>query len=124
MGSLICMARYCFLGHVDPANLEEYRVRHAEVWPELLVALRDADWRNYSLFLRPDGLLIGYAESDDLDAAQRRVAETAVNARWQAEMARLFGTEGAPDEAWEFVPEVFNLEVQLERAGEAVLSVR
>ena len=113
------MARYCFLGHVDPANLEEYRARHADVWPELLVALRDADWRNYSLFLRPDGLLIGYAESDDLDEAQRRVAATAVNARWQAEMARLFGAEGAPDEAWEFVPEVFNLEGQLARAGEA-----
>ena len=52
------MARYCLLGHVDPAKLDEYRVRHAAVWPELLVALRDAGWRNYSLFLRPDGLLI------------------------------------------------------------------
>jgi L-rhamnose mutarotase len=107
------MARYCFLGHVAPENLPEYRRRHAAVWPELLVALRDAGWRNYSLFLREDGLLVGYAEADDLDEAQRRVAATAVNARWQAEMATLFSTEGAPDEAWEFLPEVFNLEEQL-----------
>ncbi len=70
------MARYCLLGHVDPAKLEEYKARHAAVWPELLAALRDAGWRNYSLFLRPDGLLIGYCEADDLDAAQRRVAAT------------------------------------------------
>lgn len=107
------MARYCLLGHVDPTRLEEYRERHAAVWPELLVALRDAGWRNYSLFLRPDGLLIGYAEADDLDEAQRRVAATEVNVRWQAEMSRLFASEGAPDEAWELVPEVFNLEDQL-----------
>ena len=107
------MARYCLLGHVDSAKLDEYRARHAAVWPELLVALRDAGWRNYSLFLRPDGLLIGYCESDDLDAAQERVAATEINAKWQAEMARLFASEGAPDESWERVEEVFNLEDQL-----------
>jgi len=111
------MARYCLLGHVDPAKLDEYKGRHAAVWPELLMALRDAGWRNYSLFLRPDGLLIGYCESDDLDAAQEQVAATEINAKWQAEMARLFAGEGAPDEAWERIEEVFNLEDQLAAAG-------
>ena len=76
-------------------------------------------WRNYSLFLRDDGLLIGYAEADDLANAQERVARTEVNARWQAAMAELFQTEGAPDEAWEIIPEVFNLENQLRQAGRA-----
>ena len=111
------MARYCLLGHVDPSRLDEYKARHAAVWPELLVALRDAGWRNYSLFLRPDGLLIGYCESDDLDAAQEKVAATEINATWQAEMARLFAGEGAPDEAWERIEEVFNLEDQLVASG-------
>ena len=60
------MPRYCLLGHVDPDRLDEYREAHRAVWPELLQALRDAGWRNYSLFLREDGLLIGYAEADDL----------------------------------------------------------
>jgi hypothetical protein len=32
-------------------------------------------------------------------------------------MAELFQTEGAPDEAWETIPEVFNLEDQLQAAG-------
>jgi len=112
------VARYCLLGHVDPTRLDDYRAAHAAVWPELLVALRDAGWHNYSLFLRPDGLLIGYVESDDLDLAQARVAATEVNTRWQAEMARLFASEGAPDESWEFLEEVFNLEDQLAAAGE------
>jgi L-rhamnose mutarotase len=111
------MPRYGLLGHVDPNRLDEYREAHSAVWPELLEALRDAGWRNYSLFLRDDGLLIGYAEADDLALAQERVARTEVNARWQAAMAQLFQTKGAPDEAWEIVPEVFNLEDQLQAAG-------
>ena len=111
------MARYCLLGHVDAAKLEEYRRRHAAVWPELLVALRDAGWRNYSLFLRPDGLLIGYCEADDLDLVFDDAAATEINAKWQAEMSRLFASEGAPDEAWERLEEVFNLEDQLAASG-------
>jgi L-rhamnose mutarotase len=107
------MPRYCLLGHVDSSRLQEYREAHRAVWPELLEALQDAGWRNYSLFLHDDGLLIGYAEADDLAIAQERVARTEVNARWQAAMAELFQSEGAPDEAWEIVPEVFNLEDQL-----------
>ena len=112
------MPRYCLLGHVDPNRLDQYREAHRAVWPELLDALRDAGWRNYSLFLRDDGLLIGYAEADDLGVAQELVARTEVNARWQAAMSQLFQTDGAPDEAWEVVPEVFHLEDQL-RAAES-----
>ncbi len=113
------MTRYCLLGHVDPTRLEEYRERHRAVWPELLEVLRDAGWRNYSLFLRDDGLLIGFAEADDLAEAQRRVAATDVNFRWQASMAELFQSEGPPDTAWELVPEVFNLEDQLRALAES-----
>src|SRR4029450_11907081 len=116
------MPRYCLLGHVDPNRLDEYREAHSAVWPELLEALRDAGWHNYSLFLRDDGLLIGYAEADDLAAAQERVAQTEVNARWQTAMSELFQAEGAPDEAWEIVPEVFNLEDQLRGCAASGLS--
>ena len=111
------MPRYCMLGHVNPERLDEYREAHKAVWPELLEALRDAGWRNYSLFLREDGLLIGYAEADDLAEAQQKVASTEVNARWQDAMAKLFQSDGAPDEAWELIPEVFNLDDQLAAAS-------
>ena len=115
------MPRYCLLGHVDPTHLDEYKERHRAVWPELLEALEDAGWRNYSLFLRDDGLLIGYAETDDLALAQERVARTEINARWQASMAALFAdlSDAAPDESWEILPEVFNLGDQLTKARAA-----
>lgn len=110
------MARYCFELHVDPSRLEEYKARHAEVWPDMLQALKASGWNNYSLFMRPDGLLIGYVESDDLDAAQAAMEETEVNARWQASMAPLFaGLDTTPDRGMVLLEEVFNLEDQLAR---------
>ena len=81
------MERVCFLLRVRPDRLDAYRERHRAVWPEMLRALAATGWHNYSLFLRPDGLLIGYVETPSLEAAQAGMAATEVNARWQAEMA-------------------------------------
>ncbi len=113
------MARYCFLLQVRPDLLAEYRARHAQVWPEMLHALRDTGWRNYSLFVRDDGLLVGYVEADDLAAAQAAMAATDVNRRWQAEMSRYFtGLAGRPpDEGLLVLDEVFNLDDALRGAS-------
>lgn len=101
------MERVCFLLHVRPDRLDEYRARHREVWPEMLDALRDAGWRNYSLFLGDDGLLVGYVEVDDFGAAQRAMAQTEVNDRWQRDMAPFF--DARADETLVRLQEVFHL---------------
>jgi L-rhamnose mutarotase len=98
--------------------IDEYRRRHAAVWPDMLRALKDAGWNNYSLFLAGDGLLVGYLECEDFDAVRARMALTDVNARWQAEMATLFEDSGqAPDEGFQVLEEVFNLDSQLAAAA-------
>jgi L-rhamnose mutarotase len=107
------MPRICFTLQVQPDRLDEYRLRHAQVWPEMLTALRDAGWRDYSLFLREDGLLVGYLHADDFPAAQAAMEATAVNARWQAQMAEFFEA-GRPDRQMRVLTEVFNLEDQLD----------
>ena len=110
--------RVCFRSSVQPGLIEEYKRRHAAVWPEMLLALKEAGWNNYSLFLAEDGLLVGYVECDDFDAVRARMALTDVNARWQAEMATLFENTGqAPDEGFQVLEEVFNLDGQLAAAG-------
>lgn len=111
------MPRYCFRLQVRPDRLAEYTERHSSVWPDMLAALRDAGWRNYSLFVDTDGLLVGYVEADSLEAAQAAMAATDVNRRWQAEMAEFFTGIGgrAPDEGFRLLTEVFNLEDQLDR---------
>ena len=110
------MPRYCFTLQVRPDLIDEYVERHRAVWPEMLEALRDAGWRDYSLFLRDDGLLVGVFEADDAAAAQAAMEATDVNARWQAEMAPLFVANDRPDRQFRFLDEVFNLDAQLERA--------
>jgi len=100
---------------VRPELLDEYRARHAAVWPDMLEALHATGWHHYSLFVRDDGLLVGYVEATDLAEAQAAMAATEVNARWQAEMSRFFtGLDGRrPDEGLHVLDEIFNLEDQL-----------
>lgn len=107
--------RICFQLQVDPARLDEYRERHAAVWPDMLRAIEASGRRNYSLFLRDDGLLIGYYEVDDDEAAQASLANDPRTAPWEAEMAEFFiALDGArPDQGTPRIPEVFHLEDQL-----------
>ncbi|MFJ1647862.1 L-rhamnose mutarotase [Streptomyces sp. NPDC088258] len=105
------MRRVCFLLKVRQDRITEYRERHAAVWPDMLRALSECGWHNYSLFLRDDGLLVGYLETDDFTAAQEAMAATEVNARWQKDMAPFFEAldDGRPDEAMKPLTEVFHL---------------
>src|SRR4051812_15087286 len=109
------MERVCFQLQVRRARLADYQHRHARVWPEMLRALADSGWHNYSLFLRPDGLLIGYFETPSLADALAGMDRTQVNARWQAEMAGFFEDLGddRPDTGFVRLQEIFHLEDQL-----------
>ena len=106
------MQRVCFLARVRPDRLAQYRAAHRQVWPEMTAALRAAGWANYTLFLDDDGLVIGYLETDDFDAARRRMERAGVNARWQAEMASFFDDTGGqrPDEGFRQITEIFHLD--------------
>ena len=105
------MKRVGFLLKVKADRLEEYKQHHQAVWPEMLAALRDSGWHNYTLFLRDDGLLFGYFETPvGLAEAQAAMARTAVNARWQALMAPFFEIPpGArPDQMLVELEEIFH----------------
>jgi L-rhamnose mutarotase len=109
------MQRVCFQLQVKADRLEEYKTRHAAVWPEMLQALAATGWHNYSLFLRGDGMLIGYFETPSLPDALAGMEATEVNGRWQAEMAEFFEELGdaRPDTGFLQLEEVFHLEDQL-----------
>ena len=69
-------------------------------------------WGNYSLFLTEDGLLVGYLETPDYQAALDRMAGTEVNSRWQEEIAPYFTElDGLPpDRGFKRVAEIFHLD--------------
>lgn len=105
------MQRVCFLLKVRKDRLEEYKERHAEVWPEMRAALQATGWRNYSLFCTEDGLIVGYLETDDFERARADMAATDINARWQAEMAPFFeGLDGRADEGMVPLAEIFHVD--------------
>lgn len=106
------MQRVCFVLQVRPDRLEEYKQRHSTVWPEMLEALHQTGWKNYSLFLREDGLLVGYLETDDFERARAGMAGREVNQRWQREMAAFFVQPSGelPDRAMSPLEEVFHLD--------------
>lgn len=105
------MTRVCFVLRVKPDRLKEYKQRHRVVWPEMQAALRETGWSNYSLFLRPDGLLVGYLETVDFDRARAEMAKREVNERWQREIADFFEQSDGilPDRAMVPLEEVFHL---------------
>jgi L-rhamnose mutarotase len=102
--------RVCFLARIRPDRLDEYRARHQAVWPEMRAALSGAGWGNYSIFLADDGLLVGYLETDDYQAALDAMAGTEVNQRWQAQMSQFFDADGPPDESFVRLTQIFHLD--------------
>ena len=113
------MPRVCFTLQVRPDRLAEYRERHAAVWPEMLLALRDAGWQDYQLSLREDGLLVGTLVTDDLAAAQAAMNATEVSARWEASMVPFFDLpDGRDGRAKQELALVFDLDAQLAALGQ------
>jgi L-rhamnose mutarotase len=105
------MQRICFLLRVKADRLEEYKKAHENVWPEMRTALTKHGWHNYSLFLRPDGLLVGYVETPNFKKAVAGMQTEEVNTRWQKTMAEFFEPlkTGAADTSLQLLEQVFFL---------------
>ena len=107
------MKRVGFLLKVKAELVEEYKKRHEAVWPEMKEALRRSGWHNYTLFMREDGLLFGYFETEEsFAAALERMDKEDVNARWQASMSPYFEAPpgSRPDQNTVELEEVFHLD--------------
>jgi L-rhamnose mutarotase len=106
------LQRVCFLLNVRPEKMEEYKARHREVWPEMIQALRNSGWTNYSLFLRQDGLLVGYLETPNFEQALAEMHRREVNEKWQREMAPFFilPNDDVPDQVMVPIEEIFHID--------------
>ncbi len=94
---------------IRPEMIEEYKRLHAEIWPEILQGITDANIRNYTIFLRqPENLLFGTWEyhGDDFEADMAGIAETDVTKRWWALWVPLESC--AEGEHWAMMEEVFH----------------
>jgi L-rhamnose mutarotase len=105
------MKRVGFQFKVRQDRLAEYREHHKNVWPEMLAALRETGWHNYTLFMREDGLIFGYFETEDsLATAQAGMSAREVNTRWQEFMSSFIDAQARPDETFLELEEYFHLD--------------
>ena len=89
---------------------DEYRRRHAAVWPEMRAELMAAGAREYSIFLH-GGDLFGYLVIDDFARFRSYMSASAVNERWQREMAALIDPMTDPSTGFhQRMDEVFRLD--------------
>ena len=103
--------RVGFLLKVKADRLDEYKRHHEAVWPEMLEALSRHGWRNYSLFMRDDGMLFGYFEADEsFEASLEGMEGEDVNSRWQEFMEPYFEIPpgSRPDQVMVELEEVFH----------------
>jgi len=89
--------RYVFRMRLNPGAEAEYQRRHDEIWPELVVLLRQAGVNDYSIHLDQEtGLLIGVlirAEDHGMDS----LPDHPVMQKWWGYMSDLM--EVGPDNA-------------------------
>jgi len=105
------MKRVGFQFRVRQDHLAEYKEHHKHVWQEMLDALRETGWHNYTLFMRDDGLIFGYFETEEsLSVAQSKMAGKDVNTRWQEFMAPFVDAAVRPDETFIELEEYFHLD--------------
>ena len=103
------MKRVCFLLRLRKDRMDDYLDGH-EVWPELLDEMRRAGIRNYSLFLRDDGLVVGYLEAENPEESLQKVSQTDVSRRWEEGMAQFFESGDVNDSKSKPLCEYFHMD--------------
>ena len=86
------MEKFAFKMRLKPGYRAEYKKRHDEIWPELVVLLKDAGVSDYSIHLDEEtNLLLGVLWRTD-DHTMEALPNHPVMRRWWAHMADIMET--------------------------------
>ena len=76
------MIRHAFKMKLSNGNVEEYKKRHDEIWPELLSELRRAGIRDYSIYYDPETrTLFAFQKLTD-DSTADALAQNRIVRKW------------------------------------------
>lgn len=90
------MERYAWKAIVLDGQLDEYKKRHDNIWPEMVEVLRKAGIRNYTIW-NVGNELFGYYECDSVEEAARIQAESPVVDKWNEYMKDVMVMEMDPE---------------------------
>ena len=86
------MKRAGFAMQLLPGNVEEYRRRHDEIWPELVKELEAAGVRDYVIYLDPRTLTLYASQKLTEHNTAALLPQTDIVKKWWAYMADLMET--------------------------------
>ena len=105
------MKRHGSVIKIRPEKLEEYKVLHANVWPEVLKQIEKSNIRNYSIFHKDDWLF-SYFEyvGEDFEGDMAKMAEDPTTQKWWdvCKPCQKPLTTGKEGEWWVEMEEVFH----------------
>jgi L-rhamnose mutarotase len=102
--------RFAFKMKLYPGFKEEYKKRHSEIWPELVILLKSSGVGNYSIFIDEEtNTLFAYQEQSG-ESSSQDLGETEIVKKWWKFMANIMETN--PDNSPVSIPleQVFFME--------------
>lgn len=89
------MEKYAFKMRLNPGSREEYQKRHDEIWPELVVLLKEAGVSDYSIHLDEETNILFGVLWRKADHSMDRLPDHDIMQKWWAHMADIM--ESHPD---------------------------
>lgn len=84
--------KIAFKMYLKPGCREEYRRRHAAIWPELAQLLKDNGVSDYTIFLDEETNTLFAVQQQSGEQSSQDLGTTAIVQRWWAYMADIMET--------------------------------
>lgn len=104
------MNRQAFKMFLKPGCEAEYEKRHAEIWPELKLLLRNAGVYDYSIFWDKETNILFAVQKNSGEGGSQDLGSTEIVKKWWAYMADIMETNPDNSPISVQLPEVFYME--------------
>ncbi|WP_340114885.1 L-rhamnose mutarotase [Maribellus mangrovi] len=104
------MERMAFKMHLNEGQKEEYKKRHAEIWPELKLLLKESGISEYSIFLDEETNTLFAFQKVSGEGGSQELGKTEIVQKWWKYMADIMKTNPDNSPVSVGLEEVFYME--------------
>ncbi|MCD6396785.1 MAG: L-rhamnose mutarotase [Spirochaetaceae bacterium] len=102
--------RVAFKMKLKPGFKEEYKKRHAELWPELRTLLKEQGVSNYSIFFDEETNILFGVQNQEGESSSQDLGALEIIQKWWTYMADIMETNDDNSPVTVSLDEVFYLE--------------
>lgn len=104
------MKRLAFKMYLKPGQMEVYKKRHDDLWPELKTLLRDAGIKEYSIYLDEETHTLFAFQKVEGDTNSQDLGSTEIVQKWWAFMSDIMETNEDHSPVSKSLTEVFYMD--------------